>query len=104
MKPPAAIEIEHDIPVPPRVFSGPPSQYRQLAERVEVGDSCILNKAGANALANFLKKFGFGVTTRSVDGDRFRVWKLAPQEEEATNDRDATRRPHATAANRRADS
>jgi hypothetical protein len=74
-----SIEIEHDIPIPPPTSGAQRGPYWTLAQQMVVGDSVVLSKAAANSLSSALRKSGFGVVMRSVDGKK-RVWKQQKRE------------------------
>jgi hypothetical protein len=93
-----SIEIEHDIPIPPPASGAQRGPYWTLAQQMVFGDSVVLSNAAANSLASVLRKSGFAVVMRSVDGKK-RVWKQ--ERREIGNGRDDAEERPARAAKKR---
>jgi hypothetical protein len=72
---PANVKIESNIPIPEvkRITSSP---FRTLLLKMKTGDSVTLSKLEAGRLYYIAKMEGIKVTTRVIDKDKIRTWRL----------------------------
>ena len=67
------MKIEKNVPIPPKYNHG---IWTHLAEKMEVGDSILVDSAShRSSLTIALKGRGCKLTTRSENG-KFRIWRL----------------------------
>ncbi len=63
-------EIEHDIPIPPR------SKWSAVLEKMNEGDSVLLNFSDATAIRAQARFNGIKVVSRTVAPNQMRVWRV----------------------------
>ena len=71
------MEIETDIPIPPRLRGGrQPGEAMRTARAMQVGHSTFCETPEEKeGLRKAMKRIGFGVTTRK-EGNGWRVWRI----------------------------
>lgn len=68
------IKIDHGIPVPP---SRPVSKWEPILRAMKTGDSFVVPKLfECQAILRVAMKSGLIVTTRKLNGDGWRVWRI----------------------------
>ncbi len=74
--------IEKNIAIPDsRWKAGQRSEYREVVEKMQVGDSILLSRKQANNITGWIKRLGFKPVTRTDGPSRMiRVWKIARSE------------------------
>lgn len=66
------IKIEKNIPIP----NGQHSPYRDVFQKMDVGDSFVSRKNSVQSIRNAAKGLDMTVATRSVDDANARVWRV----------------------------
>ena len=74
-----AFMIQKNVPLPAAATGrGAPSKgYKELLERMEVGDSVVVKRGAVASLHQYAKKSGKKIVTRKVDQWSRRVWVVA---------------------------
>ena len=68
------IQIEKNVPIPSRnVSRGTP--WKDLVRRMNIGDSVVISKKGAQQLYQALKALNYTSTRRQVSKTKTRLWK-----------------------------
>lgn len=74
----AMFTIEKDIPLPPGRFGGQAGEFCETLKSMEVGDSFLIPIKGKNSLlCEAAKSLGYVVTSRKVSDTERRVWLVA---------------------------
>ena len=79
--------IEKGIEVPPNSAGGIGGRWARICETMEAGDSVLVaTVSNRTSLAQRINERGYHAGYKAVtrkEGDKFRVWKLATDEEQA---------------------
>lgn len=67
-------EIQSDVPMPPRQTG----KWYSILNRMKPGQSFLVSTHGTRmAVINAADNYGFRVVSRKVNGEGFRIWRLA---------------------------
>ncbi len=67
------IKIEKGVPVGTFARNG---QWRELAEKMQDGDSIVIPSKSITAIRLYIDASGFKCVTRKVDAEHHRLWKI----------------------------
>jgi hypothetical protein len=70
------IKIEKGIPIPPR-GTGPKGGVVSLIKALAIGDSFTVSANKRSAITMWQKSAGVRLTSRRVDAETIRVWRVA---------------------------
>jgi hypothetical protein len=66
-------QIEHALPIPPMHDN----KMRRTLAKLEVGDSFLLEGVSQQTVYSAARRVGIGISTRKMDGEGVRVWRVA---------------------------
>ena len=68
--------IVSDVPIPTSTAWRKPNSLASILSKMQVGDSVRLSRSVRDSVFVNAKAVGIRITTRTLDRDTFRVWRL----------------------------